>query len=136
MIVVEPARKIGGDSCMVHVESLAEGCLTEVEIKKKGLRALKSHGGGHVHDDEGLSCVRIEGGDHYLTAAFMAAEHEIDVGSQHSEGLVDGITLALFYDYAAVVVVVLVASDLVDPSCRNSDLRNFSKERNGKFGKV
>ena len=83
---------------MDHVEGLAEGGFAKVEVDHQDLGSLQGHSRCEVHDGEGLSCCRVEGGEHEHLRALLLADHQVHVGSEDSEGFVHHVTAAVLDD--------------------------------------
>ena len=85
------------------------GTMTEVAVDDEHTLALDSKGGGEVHGYERLATARIERGEYEDVVTGFARGHEVDVGAEHTECLVDDVATALSdKDVGTVCVLVLL----------------------------
>ena len=115
---------------MVLVEGEREGRLSQVEVEKEHLCRLERHAGCDVHDRVGLTCVRIQGGEHYhVCLARFLVDHHVEVRPEHSVCLVHHVALRMLDDDLRIGVVhLLLFSDQAEPVLPGLQ-RDLRKER-------
>ena len=88
-------------------------CAAQVAVDDEHPAALQGDAGGGVYGQERLAAAGVERGEqHHWCAAvvcLVAAEHELDVGAQHAEGLVHHVAAALLYHYRAFIGLLVLA---------------------------
>ena len=96
------AREIGDRARAVQPQALAQGGLPQVEVQQQGPGPLERSPGGHVHDDERLARVRVQGGDYHGAAPVSSSCHHVYAGPEHTERLVDRVASSVPDHDAAV----------------------------------
>ena len=69
-------------------------------------------------------------------ASFLTACHEVEVGSENSERLVDTVSVGWGNDNLGVGVIAHLLSHLIQDACTLTELRNLGKEWNLHVGQV
>ena len=74
--------------------------MAQVAVHHQHPLALQGKSGGGIHGEESLAATRIERGIENDAGLFrfIGFKHELQIGAQHTESLVDDITAALLDD--------------------------------------
>ena len=129
--VVRFTGEVGGDTGVVLADRLRQRGFTDVQVNDQGLGILESHGCGQVQQREGFAGVGVKGGEHDHLGRFAGgADKEVQIGTQYTEGLVDGVSLAGFYHNTGVAVVEAVGYQAFPVVFAQAHLRNLAYERN------
>ena len=72
--------------------------MPQVTVHHQHLLSLDGKADGYVHGQEGLTASRIERGEDNDVGPAALVRHELQVGAQHTERLVDDVPAALLHD--------------------------------------
>ena len=110
------------------------GTVAQVTVYYQYLLFLDDEAHGDVHGEERLAAAGIERGQHEHVLTAVLARHEVHVGAQHTERLVDDVTVAfLHHDGFHVGLCLLIEPQFLSGA---EILGNLADERNAQAFQV
>ena len=128
--IIGPLRQIVAQTDMRLAEETRHGGVAEVTVYDENSLVLDSKDNGKVDSGETLTGTRVVGSYGYYLG--ITSGHELEVGPEHPEGLVDYVTVARFYNYRVSCLFFLtdyLVPQAKEPAMTFQRIRDFAQER-------